>query len=67
MDVTIGHVFDMQHIFKRRNIQTMETKKQRKYAEHYQQQSSAFAPMVANTLGHCRGNVVLTVYNSNGF
>ena len=26
MDVTIGHVFDMLHIFKRRNIQTMETK-----------------------------------------
>ena len=51
MYVTIGHVFDMRHFFKRRNIQAMETKKRRKYAEHYQQQRLAFAPMVANTLG----------------
>ena len=51
MDVTIGHVFDTRHFFKRRNIQAMETKKRRKYAEHYQQQRLAFAPMVANTLG----------------
>jgi len=34
MDVTIGHVFDTRHVFKRRNIQAMETKKRRKYAEH---------------------------------
>ena len=53
MDVTIGHVFDMRHIFKRRNIQPMEIKKRRKYTEleHYQQQRLAFTPMVANTLG----------------
>ena len=53
MDVTIGHVFDSQHKFKRRNIQAMENKKRSKYSEHYQQQRLAFAPMVANTLGQC--------------
>ena len=53
MDVTIGHVFDTRHFFKRRNIQAMETKKRRKYAEHYQQQRLDFAPMVANMLGQC--------------
>ena len=31
----------------------METKNRRKYAEHYQQQRFAFAPMVANMLGQC--------------
>ena len=50
MDVTIGHVFDTRHFFKRRNIQAMETKKRRKYAEHYQQQRLAFASMVAHTV-----------------
>ena len=50
MDVTIGHVFDSQHKFKRKNIQAMETKKRSKYLEHHQQQHMAFAPMVANTM-----------------
>ena len=31
----------------------METRKRNKYAEHYQQQRFAFAPIVANTLGQC--------------
>ena len=31
----------------------METKKRRKYAEHYQQQRLVFAPMVVNTLSQC--------------
>ena len=53
MEVIIGLVFDMWHIFKQRNIQTMETKKLSKYAELYQQQRLDFAPMVANTLGQC--------------
>ena len=53
MDVTIGHVFDTQHNFKRNNIHSMETRKRNKYAEHYQQQRLAFAPIVANTLGQC--------------
>lgn len=53
MDVTIGHVFDTNHNFKKRSIHSMETRKRNKYAEHYQQQRLAFAPMVANTIGQC--------------
>ena len=53
MDVTIGHVFDTNHNFKRNIIHSMETRKRNKYAEHYQQQRFAFAPIVANTLGQC--------------
>ena len=49
MDVTIGHAFDTNHHFKRNNVHSMETRKRNKYAEHYQQQRFAFAPIVANT------------------
>jgi hypothetical protein len=48
-----GHVFDTNHHFKRNNTNSMETRKIKKYAEHYQQQRFAFALIVANTLGQC--------------
>ena len=68
MEVTIGHVFDMWHIFKQRNIQTMETKKRRIYAEHYQQQRLAKLNWLLLQWLQIRwANVVMTVYNSYGF
>ena len=53
MDVTVGHVFNTNHNFKRNNIHSMETRKRNKYAEHYPQQQFAFAPIVTNTSGQC--------------
>ena len=42
----------------------METKKRRKYAEHYQQRL-AFAPMVANTLGQLGPDCFLLILVDN--
>jgi hypothetical protein len=51
MNVTIGHVFDTHHNFKPNALRNLATAKCLKYAEHYQRQRLAFAPIVANALG----------------
>jgi hypothetical protein len=51
MDVTIGHVYDIHHNFKPNTLLALTNSKCLKYAEHYQRQRLAFAPIVANTLG----------------
>jgi hypothetical protein len=53
MDVTIGHVYNVHHVYKPGNLRQMEASKRNKYLEHYQQQRYAFAPMAANSLGQC--------------
>ena len=50
MDVTIGHVFNTHHNFKPSTLLSLSNSKQLKYAEHYQRQRLAFAPIVATTL-----------------
>ena len=63
MDVTIGHVFDMLHIFKRRNIQTTETKKRR----NTQNITNNNVWLLLQWLQIRWANLVLTVYNFYGF
>ena len=53
MDVTIGHIYNSEHKYKRKNLQTMETRKRGKYSQYYLPQRLAFAPIVANTIGQC--------------
>ena len=60
MDVTIGHVFDTHHNFK---PTTLLNSKHLKYAEHYQRQRLAFAPIVANTLGQFGSDTLQLLWN----
>ncbi len=63
MDVAIGHVFDTHEIFKLNTLQTLANLKCLKYASHYQQQWSAFAPIVANTLGEFGADTLQFLWN----
>jgi hypothetical protein len=50
LEVTIGHVFDTHHRFKPNRLQILANSKCVKYAEHYQRQRLAVAPIVDNSL-----------------
>ena len=63
MDVTIGHVFDTHHNFKPNTLRNLATSKCIKYAEHYQRQRLAFAPIVANTLGQFGADTLQFLWN----
>ena len=43
MDSTIGHIYNSEHKFKPKNLQSMETRKHGKYSQHYQRKRLAFA------------------------
>jgi hypothetical protein len=63
MDVTIGHVFDTHHNFKPNTLLSLSNSKCLKYAEHYQRQRLAFAPIVANTLGQFGPDTLQFLWN----
>ncbi len=63
MDATIGHVFDTHHNFKPNTLLSLSNSKFLKYAEHYQRQRLAFAPIVANTLGQCGPDTLQYLWN----
>ncbi len=63
MDVTIGHVFDTHHNFKPNTLLNLAISKCIKYAEHYQRQRLAFAPIVANTLGQFGADTLQFLWN----
>ena len=63
MDVTIGHVFDTHYNFKPNTLQHLANSKCLKYASHYQRQRSAFAPIVANTLGQFGADTLQFLWN----
>ncbi len=53
MDVSLTHIHDCYHRFTASNIRDAEQRKRNKYADFYQRQGYAFAPMKCNTLGEC--------------
>ena len=63
MDVTIGHVFDTHPNFKPNTLLSLSYSKNLKYAEHYQRQRLAFAPIVANTLGQFGADTLQFLWN----
>ena len=63
MDVTIGHVFDTHHNFKPNTLRNLAASKCIKYAEHYQRQRLAFAPIVTNTLGQFGADTLQFLWN----
>jgi len=63
MDVTIGHVYDTHHQYKSDTLQRMTNSKNVKYAQHYQSQRLAFAPIVANSLGQFGADTLQFLWN----
>jgi hypothetical protein len=63
MDVTIGHVFDPHDSFKPNKLLNLANSKRTKYAEHYQQQLLAFAPVVATSLGQFCADTLQFLWN----
>ena len=63
MDVTIGHVYDTHHQYKSDTLQRMANSKNVKYAQHYQSQRLAFAPIVANSLGQFGADTLQFLWN----
>jgi len=63
MDVTIGHVWDLHHQYKSDTLQHMTNSKNAKYAEQYQSQRYAFAPIVANSLGQFGADTLQLLWN----
>ena len=60
-DVTIGHVLDMRHNFKRRNIQTMETKKTTQIRRTLPTRTFGICSNGCKYAGPITPNVVLTI------
>ena len=63
MDVSLVHVYDSNHKFKTSNIRDTEQRKRCKYADFYQRQGFAFAPMICNTLGECGPDMLHFLWN----
>ena len=63
MDVSLVHVYDGNHKFKTSNIRDTEQRKRCKYADFYQRQGFAFAPMICNTLGECGPDMLHFLWN----
>jgi hypothetical protein len=63
MDVSLTHVYDCNHRFKASNIRDAEQRKRNKYADFYQRQGYAFAPMICNTLGECGPDMLHFLWN----
>ena len=63
MDVTIGHICDLHHQYKPDTLQRMTNSKNVKYAQHYQSQRLAFAPIVANSLGQFGADTLQLLWN----
>ena len=55
--------YDSNHKFKTSNIRDTEQRKRCKYADFYQRQGFAFAPMICNTLGECGPDMLHFLWN----
>ena len=64
MDVTIGDAYNVHHSCKSGNLREVEGFKRQKYLEDYQQQRYAFDKMVANSLGQCGPDCLISLANS---
>jgi hypothetical protein len=51
MDISLIHAYDCNPTFKTSNIRDAEQRKSCKYADFFERQGFAFAPMICNTLG----------------
>ena len=63
MDVSLTHVYDGNHRLKASNIRDAEQRKRNKYADFYQRQGYAFAPMICNTFGECGPDMLQFLWN----
>ena len=63
MDISLVHVYDCNHRFKSSNLRDTEQRKRCKYADFYQRQGFAFAPMICNTLGECGPDMLHFLWN----
>ena len=63
MDVSLVHIYDSNHRMKPAIIRDSEQRKRNKYADFYQRQGYAFAPMICNTLGQCGPDMLQFLWN----
>ena len=63
MDISLIHVYDSNHRFKISTIRDTKQRKRCKYADFYQRQGFAFAPMICNTLGECGPDMLHFLWN----